>query len=211
MKELIPDEIHSAAEAASEMMDIVRETPYFLIKQISFALLPIVAGALAGWLYISNISFEQLAGIKDVVSSFITIVTVLAGFIVTLMLFTGRSHGAENLSLDDTSTYINKLVFLQFTQILTLIVHVACVLASLGWLLVYACGASTLYINSLFSITTALMALSMVRTILMPFQIFEVHYFELSVLRMDKQNKLKSENSGFFVEVESSSKSEKQD
>lgn len=196
-RSMLPDEVKSAANAASEMLSVVTTTSDFWLKQLFFALLPLMLGGVLGWVYVCNFSSKDLSLLKDVTTAFITVVTVLSGFVVTLMLFTGRGEGANELGLDDAETYVDKLIFLQFTQIFTLIVHVFCVVLSVAFLLAVASGIDAFSSRIIFSSSTAFMALSIVRTLLMPFQIFEVHLFELTVLKQMKREEFRKK-SGFF-------------
>lgn len=197
---ILPDEVQSAAVAAREMLSVVKQTSNFWGKQLLFALVPLVLGGVAGWFYVMPMSGDDLSLLKEALLAFITVVTVLSGFIVTLMLFTGRTSGADSLNLDMTNEYIDKIVYLQFTQMVTLVVHVICLMVSLVWLLALSCKASDVVLRILFVMSASLMFLSLVRTVLMPFQIFEVHYFELTALRKIKVDEFK-EKVDFFSEI----------
>lgn len=188
---VLPEEVGSAVSAAAEMYSVVRGGKKFWLPQILFLLAPVIFGLSLGMWFICNTGESQKAQVVQAVSAFVTVVTVLAGFVVTLMLFTGRTQGADRLSLSDADLYINKIVFLQFSQILTLIIHLLCVTLCILWLLVQSVYDG-LGVDFMFALASGLMVLSLLRTLIMPFQIFEVHYFELNALRAEKAGLAKS-------------------
>ncbi|MOA25924.1 hypothetical protein D3C78_1466800 [compost metagenome] len=111
---------------------------------------------------------------------------------VTLMLFTGRTSGTNGLTVEQAPEYVEKITYLLFSQALTLVIHILCILACLAWLAVYSIGASGLPATILFSACTGLMLLSMIRTLLLPFQIYEVHEFELSAMVDEKKREFRA-------------------
>jgi len=182
---LIPDEIQSAQAAAADMLAVATQTSHFWFKQLFAMLIPILLGIMCGWLLVKYAGTEQPAdgGIfKDVVIAAMTLASVLAGFMVTLMLFTGRTSGANEVSIDDTQDYIAKICYLLFSQALTLIIHVCSVVFGLAWLALFSVSAATAITNAIFCITLGFMCLSLARTLLLPFQIYEVHHFELKAM-----------------------------
>jgi uncharacterized membrane protein YfcA len=184
---LVPDEMQSAASAAHQMLRVVTNTSHFWLKQIFAALVPLLLGGYLGWWLANCMTPDQVKSTKDVITAIMTLVSVLAGFMVTLMLFTGRTSGADTLSVEQASAYVEKITYLLFSQALTLVVHVACVLAGLAWLVAQNVSSDTTVINVLFAVCTGFLSLSLVRTLLLPFQIYEVHHFELAAMVDEKQ------------------------
>lgn len=196
---LIPDEIQSAQAAASDMLAVATKTSHFWFKQLFAMLLPICLGALCGWLLVNyaGTSEPKDGGIfKDIVIAAMTLASVLAGFMVTLMLFTGRTSGASEVSVDDTQDYIAKICYLLFSQALTLIIHVCSVVFGLAWLALFSVSAATIITDIIFCVTLGFMCLSLARTLLLPFQIYEVHHFELKAMADAK-------NAAFMKSLES--------
>ncbi|MNR26819.1 hypothetical protein D3C85_1440550 [compost metagenome] len=120
-----------------------------------------------------------------------TFISVLAGFMVTLMLFTGRSGGAKQLTVDQAPLYVEKITYLLFSQAVTLAVHIVCILGCLAWLIVQSHGDGALMGQWLFVATIGLLLLSMFRTLLLPFQIYEVHHFELTAMVEEKNEEFR--------------------
>lgn len=189
---LLPDEVQSAAAAGSEMLRVVSQTSHFWLKQTIAAVIPLGVGALAGyWLSEGVVSSTQLVAIKDIMMGIMTFISVLAGFMVTLMLFTGRSGGAKLLTVDQAPLYVEKITYLLFSQAVTLAVHISCILGCLAWLIVQSHGEGTVLGQWLFVATIGLLLLSMFRTLLLPFQIYEVHHFELMAMIEEKNEEFR--------------------
>ena len=126
---LLPDEVQSAVVAGAEMLRVVTKTSHFWIKQTVAALIPLAGGAGLGyWLSDGPVTPTQIVAMKDIMMGIMTFISVLAGFMVTLMLFTGRSGGAKLLSVDQAPLYVEKITYLLFSQAVTLAVHIVCIL-----------------------------------------------------------------------------------
>lgn len=190
---LVPDEIQSAAEAASDMLGVVRQTSHFWLKQAFAAFVPLLLGYALGIWLIDTSTLAKLTAIKDIVAAVLTLASVLAGFMVTLMLFTGRTSGTKVLTADQAPAYVEKIIYLLFSQALTLIVHILCILVCVGWLVVYSVSASSSVTATLFALAAGFLTLSLFRTLLLPFQIYEVHQFELSAMVEEKNRQFMKE------------------
>jgi len=189
---LLPDEVQSAATAGAEMLRVVTQTSNFWIKQTVAAVVPISLGAALGyWLSEGGAQGAQAVALKDIMTGIMTFISVLAGFMVTLMLFTGRSGGAKLLSVDQAPLYVEKITYLLFSQAVTLAVHIVCILACLIWLIVQSHGQAMVLGQWLFVISIGLLILSMFRTLLLPFQIYEVHHFELTAMVEEKNEEFR--------------------
>ncbi len=187
---IIPDEVQSASTAAAGMLSVVTKTSHFWIKQAFAAALPLAAGAAFGFWLSNALTEKTLEDFKDIVASIITLSTVLAGFIVTLMLFTGRTSGATSLPLDSMEAYSEKVKYLLFSQVFTLAVHLLVAIGCVGWLLANAICSQSKIPDILLCITSGLLCLSLIRTMLLPFQIYEIHEFELDSIVIEKRNQI---------------------
>lgn len=185
---IVPDEVQSAASAAADMLGVVKQTSHFWLKQAFAALLPLAIGYLLGWWLAKGASAKQIESIQDIVTAIMTLASVLAGFMVTLMLFTGRTSGTKVLTADQAPLYVEKITYLLFSQALTLIVHILCILLCMVWLIAQSASADVIVARALFAVCVGFLALSMLRTLLLPFQIYEVHHFELNAM-VDEKNR----------------------
>lgn len=184
---LVPDEVQSSASATLKMFRAVSKARNFWSKQIFAFLAPVLIGVFISYFVVPDISiFKDKGTLKDVITNIMTFGSVLAGFVVTLMLFTGRTDGANSLSVDQANDYISKVKYLIFSQILTLIVYLSCILTCLWWLVCYGLEFAPVYLNFSWHLTAGLLLLSVLRTVLLPLQIYEVHDFELQTLHDEK-------------------------
>lgn len=185
----VPDEIQSGASAASEMFRSITQTSHFWLKQTFAALIPLFLGMLISYyikeLFVANYSKDFF---KDLVANILTLNTVLAGFIVTLMLFTGKTDGSDSLDIDQAKRYVSKIKYLFFSQALTLGVYILCILSCLSWLLTQGLGLDKKIADIAWVIVCGFLTLGLLRTLLLPLQIYEVHQFELEAL-LDKKYK----------------------
>ncbi|MEP9827821.1 hypothetical protein, partial [Staphylococcus aureus] len=78
-----------------------------------------------------NTLFALLAGV-------IALGSLLAGFMVTLMLFTGRIENANALTLEELTAYTDRIKFLLSSQAQTLFASVLSAAFAIAWLCFYA-------------------------------------------------------------------------
>ena len=183
---VMPDEVQSASRAGADLISVVSKTSHFWLKHCVALGAPFAVGALAAYAFV-RWGMKPQANIKDVLAAVLTFSAVIAGFIVTLMLFTGRISGTESLKIDAAREFVAKLTYLLFSQALTLIVSLACGLLSIGWLLCSATNAPQLASDIILIATFGMLALTATRTLILPFQIYELHQFSLATLVEEKQ------------------------
>lgn len=198
----VSDEIQSALDAGQQMFGVVTQTSYFWLKQAIAILTPILIGYLISQCLINSFILtttkEQLHSLISAVGSSMAVITVLAGFTVTLMLFTGRASSTKSLTADTAQAYVDKVTYLLFSQALTLLLHVISVLACLTWIFIQSLQDDQLASPAVLSLTAGLVLLSLLRTLLLPLQIFDVHQFELRGMVDEKiqefQESIKKDN-----------------
>ncbi|MBA0099822.1 hypothetical protein WH218_12210 [Stenotrophomonas indicatrix] len=184
---LLPDELQSASTASMRLFAAANQTSHFWLKQFTGMAVPFGFGVAAGVLMLNRlIKPSEMEDFREIVVGILTFVSVLAGFMVTLMLFTGRTAGAGSLSVGQTPKYIDKVTYLLFSQALTLAVHIVCAAVCLIWLLLNAIESAGVATTVMFFVALGLIVLSMARSLLLPFQIYEVHQFEFESLLESK-------------------------
>lgn len=183
----VPDEIQSAAQAAAQMFHVAANTSHFWLKQFTGSLFPIALGCGVGWwALIYDSELKQMESLKDVVTNVLTFASVLAGFMVTLMLFTGRTNGTKLLTVDQAPEYVQKVTYLLFSQAFTLIIHIFCIILCVAWLFMLGVKSAPEINCWLLVAVFGVVSLSLFRTVLLPFQIYEVHLFELEAMLEEK-------------------------
>ncbi|UYZ82954.1 hypothetical protein MTZ49_10065 [Entomomonas sp. E2T0] len=191
---IIPDEIQSAVTSGKTMFNIAKKTSHFWLKQSIALILPIIIGCVIGWIITYNLKSTQYEDINNIISIIITILTVLSGFMVTLMLFTGRTSGAKTLTVDQISLYINKVSYLFFSQTLTLFIHIVCIILCLIWFIFQETTTNPTILNISLITCIGFFNLSLLRILILPFQIYEIHYFELISMEDEKLDEFDSDN-----------------
>lgn len=176
---IVPDEFQSGAFAATQMLRMVKQTSHFWLKQAFALVVPVCVGYLISHVVISVGATGKAPDFKDFISNCLTISSVLAGFIVTLMLFTGKTDGAKSLTIDQAPIYIQKVTYLLFSQCLSLNIYILCMLCCLAWLCMNGLNTPSEILTQVFKLCCGLMTACVVRTLLLPLQIYEVHQFEL--------------------------------
>ncbi len=184
----VPDEWQTIPELARQISAIVGQTSHAKFKQIVGFLAPFLVGASLA--YIST-PLDLAAG-AVVVRGALTLSGVLAGFMVTLMLFTGRAEKTDSLSLEAAQEYRGKVFYLLWSQTQTLVLSVITAMLALLWLFVAGTKVNFL----IDGVTVALfgfLCVSFLRVFLLPFQIFDMHKFALDRMVDEKrleENKL---------------------
>ena len=188
---IIPDEVQSASAAATGMLGIVTRTSHFWLKQCFAAILPVALGFGLGWLLSGALAGREESIIRGVVAAVLTLASVLAGFMVTLMLFTGRTTGASSLPFEQAEEYVAKVKYLLFSQAVTPIVHLLLIAFCIAWLIADAVGAALLIDKILLGASSGVLLLALIRTLLLPFQIYEIHEFELDSMVDEKKDNIR--------------------
>lgn len=173
---LWPDEWLSAIEAGQDLLSASRETAHSYVKTLIAILLPILIGG-AGF-YLVELYVFNVAGLitDDVVRALMTVVAILAGFMITTILFTGRPNGLSALNSHELREVRGKISYLVFSQCLTLASHVVTAIVCIMVMAVYEdtprwAGAAI----------AGLLTNSLIRSAVLPLQIWEVHAFSLDV------------------------------
>lgn len=115
----------------------------------------------------------------------ITVLSVLTGFMITTMLFTGKTEVAKLLTLEQLRSFTDKSNHLLVSQFATLLIHIAG-LVCIGLLTVLASSAPAVS-ETLIPVAGGFFALSFFRSVLIPVQIIELHRFVHAAMLADKR------------------------
>ncbi len=126
------------------------------------------------------------SGAHGFVESVFTLTGVLAGFVTATLLFSGRVSGVEVLSETEAREYVENVRYLLWSQIVTLFVFVMTVALSIAWI-GFGGALPTPVSDVLFLLVCATFGLSMLRVILLPWQIYEFQDFSLTKLLEAKE------------------------
>ncbi len=172
---LLPEEWTTSWSALRAMGGLSAGIGFSIRHVLAFAA-PLAVGSWVGWCvapaFLSaqreNTLFALLAGV-------IALGSLLAGFMVTLMLFTGRIENASSLTLEELQAYTQRIKFLLSSQAQTLFAAVLSAVFAIVWLCFFALSmdqfAQRIAAMGCFGFTTV----ALLRCILVPLQIYEVH------------------------------------
>jgi hypothetical protein len=125
---LWPDEWLSAMGAGNDLLSASRKTANGVLKIFLSLFFPLAVGGSIFFVtdrYIIGLS-EKVD--EDVLRAVVTVVAILAGFMITTILFTGRPNGLSSLTSHELRDVRDKVSYLVLSQCLTLASHMGCVL-----------------------------------------------------------------------------------
>lgn len=114
-----------------------------------------------------------------------TLLTIVTGFMITTMLFTGKVEAAKSLNSVQLERFTRKSNHLLFSQWITLLNHIG---SLLGVAVILAIGDSHPAVSYwIVCGVVGLFFLSFLRSMLIPVQIIELHRFVHAALLREKQ------------------------
>lgn len=176
---VIPDEWIRASAVLKDMCSNLARSESSVIKQISAFVVPVVLGGVFGKFAFVGIEPPALEPIMRSTLQFLAIVT---GFMVTLMLFTGKAENTKILTSDDLRKYSKQVRFILFFQTMTLLNHLVTAVLILVWMSVASHPSWEIWLPYLTISIFAMLFNSLLRTFLLPMQIYELTSFGLESL-----------------------------
>lgn len=189
IKEIVPDELVSAHYSRLEMNESLNNVSLRNLKQF-LSSVPFFMGLFLGFAFSKSIS-------TDLAQVFVALIGILSGFVVTLMLFTGRIDGTENLDYEAACNYKKKIVYLLWSQTITLSVYIYTALFSILWIFLQSPYITQVNQGFIAAIMIGGLFMSVFRTLLLPYQIFELHSFNLQSLLDSKERENQQKLSDF--------------
>lgn len=170
---LIPEEIRNARLANEDLAHVASVASNHCAFLV-FNFLVMLFGAVVGY-YLRDLID------KDILETIITFSGVIVGFVITAMLFSGRSAFAVGLNLQQVKVYRAKTKYMLLSQANTLFAYIFCLAFCVATLFTLKMGAHA-GAGWLGSTAFAFLFLGGYRTLLLPYQIYEVHSFSLDNL-----------------------------
>lgn len=183
---LIPEEIHNALEANRELGDIAHQAE----NHIAFIVLNFVVMASG---YAIGLLIHQAID-ADVIGSILTFCGVIIGFVITSMLFSGKSEYVERLTLEQTKKYCLKTKYMLLSQSNTLFAYIFCSIFLVVSLILIKLSLGS-YAAYTIALSISYLSLGGYRTLVLPYQIYEVHAFALESIASDARDRAKRESS----------------
>ncbi|HHA2559739.1 TPA: hypothetical protein ACOEOH_001253 [Stenotrophomonas maltophilia] len=179
----LPDDLLAAVRTIKSAASEAAPSPGVWIRYAIFYGVVFALGVLAGHLlqHFGVMSSASADGWKMAT----TLLTIVTGFMITTMLFTGKVEAAKSLNSIQIERFTKKSNHLLFSQWITLINHIA---SLLGVAAILALGDAQPEISYwLVCGVVGLFFLSFLRSMLIPVQIIELHRFVHAALVREKQ------------------------
>jgi len=173
----------SAWEAESGRVEIVRRFALGFV-------LPFLLGAVPSYFFMPRLlgASEQL--LLALMAAFIAFGGIVAGFVVTLMLFTGRIDNSGDMNYEAAKGFSVRLKFLLASQAATLFSSLMLCFSSSAWIIVRGMNLGHWIVGFFWVIVFGLMMLCLVRMLALPMQIFEMHESWLDALIDSKEEQV---------------------
>ncbi len=182
LSSLLPDEWEHGWISAGNLIRHARKTSAFAMKQVVGFALPFAVG---GWFAAARVVDLSHADSESLMRGLLTFVAIVTGFMVTLLLFTGKGEQTSVLSSEEMVTYGELARYLIFSQVLTLFVHILSAALIVAW---FAVGSLSSLHWWLTLAAFGCFGVSITRTLLLPLQIFDLHDFALLAMVRAKRD-----------------------
>lgn len=140
-----------------------------------WAVLIFAAGAIPSALSSASVAEFSEGALAAVFGGVLAFSGLLVGFLVTLMLFTGRLGSTQALDVETLRDYGSRLRYLLASQAVTLAYALVVAVLCLIYLVVFFAGMPLLVHSVVLAIVGGSLAQCVVRATLLPVQIFELH------------------------------------
>jgi hypothetical protein len=180
---LVPEELRNAKKVSDALADVAQmsksNTSYLVWNFFIFTI-----GCIIGF-------FAESVVDEGLVNAIITFDGVIIGFVITAMLFSGRSQFLSHMNYEQTKIYAARTKYMLMSQINTLFAFLVCLVFSL--LSMLAMKNSVMLDKSvLISALAGYFLLGCYRMVLLPFQIYDIHSLALDNLVHDSSLELKA-------------------
>lgn len=151
--------------------------PFALGAALSLALLP------------QGLTGDRLGLMTSLSVGLLAFVGILVGFLVTLMLFTGRFEVPADSTFEETKRYVARVSYLLYSQALTLVASILTAALALVWTFMLVTMETHGALLIVGSVLGGFASVAMIRAFMLPLQIFEMHRAWMdSVIRAKKDS-----------------------
>lgn len=182
-RDWFPDEWRSAWSSAKRIKNLVNQTSHARTKILASVFLPLVIGSVIAILVSPTFT-------DGFVRAVMTVIAILAGFVMNMILTTGKTDMFQYLDLNEAIKIRDKLKFLIWSQIMTLTIYFLTEVFAVIWF--YVKGGDGLFEQTIAVLFVGGIVASLFRSLLLPYQIYEVHDFALDATIKHKQEELKN-------------------
>lgn len=172
---LLPAEWSSSLSIVAEMAESRAPREAEKLRNRAVSILLFACGAVPGGLIAPNVSDLSEGAVTAIFGGVVAFAGLLVGFLVTLMLFTGRLGSTAALTVEELRSYGSRLRYLLVSQAVTLAFAMAAAVLALAFLVVHFAVAPLIVRCAILALAGGTLLTCMVRSLLLPMQIYELH------------------------------------
>ena len=191
MRQLIPEEWTSAARILSSLNRAAGPISESYPRSLITFVLPFAMGAISGMIFMPRLAAATDAEASlamAVMGGLLAFGGLVVGFIVTLMLFTGRIDTRSSLTYEVLSAYIARTKYLLASQAMTLFAGLIMSALVIAWMIMRSVGVNEVSLTIVGSVLSGFVIVTLCRVFLLPMQIYELHEAWLADALEDKKN-----------------------
>lgn len=171
----LPGEWRTAAASLRAMNLAAGPLGHSYPRSLVAFLLPFVFGAAPGWFAASVLAGADATVAVGVMAALLAFGGLLLGFVVTLMLFTGRLADPSRLTYEQAEAFATRLKYLLASQAMTLFAALLLAVVALVWMVLYAARLPVISMAIVGAVLGGFTGVCVVRMFLLPMQIYELH------------------------------------
>lgn len=131
--------------------------------------------------------------IVSVASGILAFTGILVGFLVTLILFTGRFSYPESTKIEELQFYVERTRYLLYSQTVTLFAAIVTTALVIVWCILVAGEANKTTLLIIGHTIGGFSAISLTRILLLPLQIYEMHISWMEAMLEARREAVESE------------------
>lgn len=194
---LVPEEFSTSWGALRSMGEAASDAGFTTRHALAFVILFALGFALGWEIFPSLIVAGKESALFSLLGGIVALGGLLSGFMVTLMLFSGKFEGITDFEIEQVVNIIHRIKLLLYSQAQTLFAAVFSSVFSVIWLCAYAASVSTASQQIVAGTCFGYLFVAVLRSTLVPLQIFEFHESYLATSKtsvIDRHRKRFSQN-----------------
>ena len=133
--------------------------------------------------------------IVSLASGVLAFTGILVGFLVTLILFTGRLSYPKKTGIEELQFYVDRTRYMLYSQIVTLFSAIITTALVLIWSVLVAGNFNISSILIMGHCASGFFSVCLIRSILLPLQIYEMHVSWMNALMAARRDEIEKEYS----------------
>jgi len=172
----LPPDWGAAAAMLRSMDNTAGRSGKAYLRALTAFLAGVALGGVPSLWFVGPMARVTDAGIAlGIMSAILAFGGLLVGFVASLMLFSGRIDDPARLTLELAVAYRARLRFILASQASTLVAALVLCVLCVAWMVFFAIGAPTISREILGVAVFAYAGVCVLRMLLLPMQIFELH------------------------------------